>query len=78
MWFTSVHGNRNFAPSRRRQNWVRRRGYVPRLEALEDRCLLSSSPIGVVRRDYFVETISTLPHYYGLPAQLDVHEVAPV
>src|SRR5262249_18217921 len=50
----------------------------PRLEALEDRCLLSSSPIGVVRSDYFVDTISTLPHYYGLPAQLDVHEVGPV
>jgi pimeloyl-ACP methyl ester carboxylesterase len=44
------------------------------VEALEDRCLLS----GVVRSDYFLDTISTLPHYYGLPAQLDIHEVAPV
>ncbi|MCI0408684.1 MAG: alpha/beta hydrolase, partial [Acidobacteria bacterium] len=36
------------------------------------------TPIGVVRTDYFVDTISTLPHYYGLPAQLDVHQVSPV
>ncbi len=79
MWSTFVPGNRRSARRHRQPNRGHcRRGYLPRLEALEDRCLLSSSPIGVVRSDYFLDTISTLPHYYGLPAQLDVHEVAPV
>src|SRR5262245_45429752 len=44
------------------------------LELLEDRCLLS----GVVRTDFFLDVIATLPHYSGLPAQLHVHEVSPV
>ena len=45
----------------------------PTLELLEDRCLLS----GVVRNDFLLDVISTLPHYSGLSAQLDVHEVSP-
>jgi pimeloyl-ACP methyl ester carboxylesterase len=47
--------------------------FRPQVEALEDRCLLS----GVVRSDFFLDVSSTLPHYSGLPAQLDVHEVSP-
>src|SRR5262245_1780027 len=79
MWIPFVSGNRRLARKHSQPNRGRRRhGSLPRLEALEERCLLSSSPIGVVRRDYFVDTTSTLPHYYGLPAQLDVHDVGPV
>jgi pimeloyl-ACP methyl ester carboxylesterase len=36
------------------------------------------TPIGVERTDYFLDVTSTVPHYYGLPAQLDVHRVSPV
>src|SRR5712692_5592592 len=64
------------SPTRRRpgaRGRSRRAGPLV-LEALEDRCLLS----GVVRSDYFLDTISTLPHYQNLQAQLDIHEVAPV
>jgi len=43
------------------------------LEALEDRMLLA----GVVRSDFLLDITSTLPHYSGLSAQLDVHEVSP-
>src|SRR5690348_9221088 len=35
-------------------------------------------PSGVVRSDYLLDIISVLPHFYGLPAQLDVHRVSPV
>jgi pimeloyl-ACP methyl ester carboxylesterase len=40
------------------------------------RVLVRADPV-TVTRDYFVDITSTLPHYYGLPARLDVHEVAP-
>jgi pimeloyl-ACP methyl ester carboxylesterase len=40
--------------------------------------LVRADPIRTVTRDYLVDITSTLPHYDGLPAQLDVHEVAPV
>src|SRR5262245_43262999 len=59
--------------SRQRPSRSRRAGRLL-LEPLEDRCLLS----GVVRTDFFLDVISTLPHYDGLPAQLHVHEVSPI
>src|SRR5438067_6736995 len=79
MWLSSISNSRNSCspdtrtrrrPAPRRRPAGRCR---PRLESLEDRCLLS----GVVRSDYLLDVISTLPHYSGLPAQLDVHEVSP-
>jgi pimeloyl-ACP methyl ester carboxylesterase len=42
--------------------------------AAKDDC----SPIGIVREDFLIHTISTLPRYAGLPAVLDVHAVTPV
>ena len=42
--------------------------------AAKDDC----SPIGIVREDFLIDTISTLPGYAGQPAFLDVHAVTPV
>jgi pimeloyl-ACP methyl ester carboxylesterase len=67
---TSPHTRTRLRPSPSQRPAARCR---PRLEYLEDRCLLSA----VVRSDFFVDIVSTLPHYSGLPAQLDVHEVSP-
>ena len=38
----------------------------------------SCSPMSVARTDYFLDITSTLPHYDGLPAQLDIHRISPV
>src|SRR6266404_5558335 len=79
MWLSSILNSlRPNSPHTRtrRRPWPRQRPaarYRPRLEYLEDRCLLS----GVVRSDFLLDVTSTLPHYSGLPAQLDVHEVSP-
>jgi pimeloyl-ACP methyl ester carboxylesterase len=79
MWLSSIldslnpsspHARTRRRPSPRQRPATRCR---PRLEYLEDRNLLS----GVVRSDFFLDVTSTLPHYSGLPAQLDVHEVSP-
>src|SRR5947207_130488 len=67
---TSAHTRTSRHPSPRNRLAASCR---PRLEWLEDRCLLS----GVVRSDNLLDVVSTLPHYSGLPAQLDVHEVSP-
>jgi pimeloyl-ACP methyl ester carboxylesterase len=67
---SSPHDRTRRCPSPRERPPPRCR---PQVEALEDRCLLSE----VVRSDFFVDVISTLPHYSGLAAQLDVHEVSP-
>ncbi len=37
-----------------------------------------STPIEVEQTDYFLDVTSTLPHYQGLPAQLELRKVAPV
>src|SRR5882672_110514 len=79
MWLSSIMNSlRPNSPHTRtrRRPWPRKRPVArcrPRLEALEDRCLLA----GVVRSDFLLDVTSTLPHYSGLPAQLDIHEVSP-
>jgi pimeloyl-ACP methyl ester carboxylesterase len=42
--------------------------------AAKDDCL----PVGIARKDFLIDTTSTLPHYAGLPAKLDVRAVTPV